>query len=280
MKTTLYTMMALLLGAVAGCGTTTADTNKCATVTCGAGQICDGATGACTMSSKCATAACSGSQVCDGATGMCVAKDQCAGVSCTGGMVCNTTAGMCVNPGVPALGIQIDRMGRPAVNTALTNPFDLYKPIPGAANPTEPGDVTKARYNADANSATWATAQGFIPAVNMHLAILDGLDGGNCGNQFGFNKLGVLNYGLLASVLAGDALQVDTTKGTCNGYLAVEVGVVNAMANTECGGRTLSMDVIDTTYSALAAGVLMGVTDGIAQSTAPMATFPFLTAAP
>ena len=45
-------------------------------------------------------------------------------------------------PAKPTLGTQIDRMGRPAVNTALSNPFEL---LAGTA------DAAKDAYNASAD---------------------------------------------------------------------------------------------------------------------------------
>ena len=271
MKKLLLSALVLVAGAVSGCGTTPASTDKCEMVTCAAGTYCDGATGMCRAADKCMGKTCAAGQACDGATGMCVALDRCATVSCTGGQSCNRVTGACENPALPALGPIIERMGRPAVNTALTNPFDLYRPL-GGTTPTESGDLTKDRYNRDDNPANWVT--NWSPAVRMHLAILDGLDGGTCGNQLAFNA--AMMYGTMTTVLSGDALQMNTTRGTCNQYLGVELAALG-IANTDCGGRTLSMDVIDTTYSALAIGATTGVNDGIAQATPPTATFPFMT---
>ncbi|MBL0215898.1 MAG: hypothetical protein IPQ07_18715 [Myxococcales bacterium] len=61
----------------------------------------------------------------------------------------------------------------------------------------------------------------------------------------------------LATVLSDDQLYVDTTKLTCNFYLSLEVEVATGggVAHTQCGGRTLAHDVIDTSYSLLAAGL-------------------------
>lgn len=271
MKRTIFSAMVLLLGAVAGCGggnTTGGGNNPCATVTCSTDQICDGLTGTCKAASVCATVTCSGGTICDGTpgsatVGQCVTPT-CGATQCTNGQVCSTTSASCVNPGLPALGVQIDRMGRPAVNTALTNPYDLLP----AANP-EPNDITKSRYNADAGpAAAWAT--NWTPYIRANIAILDGLDAGTCGNQFAFNQPAGTAYGTLASILTADALQVDTSKTTCSQYLAVEAGVAN-----NCGGRTLSYDVIDTTYSVLAIGMLTGVSDNIAEVTKPTAAFPY-----
>jgi len=263
MKKLLFSSMAFLLGALSACSAT-APAGKCDSVTCAAGQFCDAATGTC-KTDKCTGVTCAAGQVCDGNTGMCSTPDKCAAVTCTNGQVCTSATGACANPAFPSLGVQLDRIGRPAVNTALINPYDIYRPLPNGL--PENGDASKDKYNTDPTSANWVNNWG--RAINMNIAILDGLDAGTCGNQAFFTVAG--GYATLATVLANDALLVDTTKGSCNAYLGAET-----MSPTECGGRTLSMDVIDTTYSVLIGGA--ATTDGVAQTTAPMATFPFFTA--
>ena len=62
---------------------------------------------------------------------------------------------------------------------------------------------------------------------------------------------------------------------TCGQYLGVEANAVG-IPNADCGGRTPEYDVIDTTYSVLAAGVLSGVSDGIVADGKVTTTFPFL----
>ena len=55
---------------------------------------------------------------------------------------------------------------------------------------------------------------------------------------------------------ADDQLYVETSKGTCNQYLAVELDTVILSTGgvaSSCGGRAPSYDVIDVSYSALAA---------------------------
>ena len=278
MKRIIFSAVALLLGSVAGCGGGSTSTGACANVTCPTDQFCDGANGTCRAASVCAGVSCAAGTVCDGTAGSanagkCVAAT-CGATQCTNGQVCNQATASCVNPGVPALGVQIDRMGRPAVNTALTNPYGIYTP-PGAQSP-ETTDITRSIYNADADPTKWGA--NWTPAITANLAVLDGLDGTvaggqKCGNQFAYTAAN--KYTTLASVLANDALLMDTSKSTCSQYLAVEVGLVTGVAATTCGGRTLSYDVIDTTYSALAAGVLTGVSDGIAEVTKPAAAFPY-----
>jgi len=196
----------------------------------------------------------------------------CATVTCSNGQVCNATSVMCVNPTMPtpSMSLIIDRMGRPAVNTALTNPFGLAKFNGNAETP----NTTKDRYNADGNAADWVA--NWAGNIKLHLGIYDALDD-TCGNQAGYGALGQANYTLLSQVLAGDALQVDTSKTTCAQYLGAELAALGA-AVSDCGGRKLDYDVVDVTYSALAVGMTSGVTDGIAQTNAPAATFPFMIA--
>jgi hypothetical protein len=171
----------------------------------------------------------------------------------------------------PTLGVQIDRMGRPAIATALVGTFD--------GNDTSK-KATKDTYNT-ALIATWGT---FSPEIKKNLAILDSLDG-NCGNQFAANQSGA-RYSFLAGVLADDRLYLNAQSGTCGVYLGVEAGLVlgaGAPANVSasCGGRTPNDDVIERSYSVLAAGVLSGVDDTIgsdADTTHDLAVFPWLSA--
>ncbi len=168
-------------------------------------------------------------------------------------------------PSIPALGTQIDRMGRPAINTALDHAFDPNMAMKDAA---------KDAYNVAADPAMWTQ---FVSEIRANLAILDGLDA-NCGNQIAADQTAGMRYAFLAGVLADDRLFVNTASGTCATYLGVEANALG-LANTDCGGRQPLEDVIDVTYSLLAAGAPSGVTDGVAADTTnpPNAmTFPFL----
>lgn len=173
----------------------------------------------------------------------------------------------CKDPSPPALGVQIDRLGRAGVNTALTDPFNLNTAMKSAVQDA---------YNAASTPAQWNASFGSRIAAN--LAILDSLDT-VCGNQLLAAAAPVSGrYNVLASVLADDQLYINSSSGTCNTYLAVEANAVG-IANTDCGGRTPLVDVIDRTYSVLAIGALGGVTDGVASDgdgAASTATFPFL----
>lgn len=174
---------------------------------------------------------------------------------------------------MPRIGrVQIDRMGRPGVNTALTNPF-FRESVPSEVETHE--EVVDA-YNAANRPKRWGTL--FAPEIAGNLAILDSLDT-VCGNQLLAGPAPVAGrYGALAAILADDQLYVNTASGSCGQYLAVEANAVG-ITNNDCGGRTPLEDTIDTTYSLLAAGILSGVTDGVpidGDGTASLTDFPFL----
>lgn len=177
------------------------------------------------------------------------------------------------NPAPPTLGAQIDRFGRPAINTALNNAFNIDATAKGAA---------KDAYNSDQGVATWAAT--YTAGFAGQLGILDSLDTGlgasctiqvpgcGCGNQFGLS-LGH-GYPALAGVLADDRMYVNTAGTTCIAYLAVEANATTLEPNTDCGGRRPNDDVIATSYTAL-----VGTTfdDGVAAASSPATTtFPYL----
>ena len=177
------------------------------------------------------------------------------------------------NPPPPPLGaVQIDRMGRAGVNTALTNPFFRES----VASEESQHEMIVDAYNAAHDPSQWVAT--FSSLIAPNLAILDGLDG-VCGNQVLAGPAPVAGrYTALANILADDQLYVNTASGTCNQYLAVEANVIG-IANTDCGGRTPLENTIDITYSLVAVGALTGVTNGItsdADGTASLTVFPFL----
>lgn len=201
-------------------------------------------------------------------------------------------------PPAPHLGNQIDRMGRPAINTALNDVLAAD----GAAK-----TMAKDMYNQDQGVATWPMT--WTPPFAKNLAVFDALDKGllpattgvpgafhcsttttkicsndgdcpggetcvgqACGDQVEYNGQAAghgapaqcfngstyqqtCSYNSLASILADDQLYLDTTKPRCKAYLAVEFAVVTNMQNVDCGGRAPDNDVIDTSYSVLAAGL-------------------------
>ena len=180
----------------------------------------------------------------------------------------STPSGDAGTPSAPTLGATIvDRMGRAAVNTALTNPFDTVS----GSSP----NAVKDAYNSVSDPAMWSPM--FKAYIKSNLAILDSLDT-VCGNQFIADASGS-RYDTLAGVLVDDELYLNTASGSCSIYLGVEANAVNAIPNTDCGGRTPLENTIDETYSLLAIGAPSGVTNGItsdADSMPSLSEFPFL----
>lgn len=178
--------------------------------------------------------------------------------------------------------VQQDRFGRPAVNTALTAPF-------------EPDATVKDTVKNTYNSAGMAMWQSFVPAIAANLAVIDALDthlsGGGCGTQPLYNPAeGTPSSGYvgLAGALADDRMYVDTTQaGPCAIYLGVEAFALGLTEAQTCGGRVPhvfapTQDPIDMSYGVLAGGLArVGViTDGIAtddqQDAVSNDVFPFL----
>ena len=140
---------------------------------------------------------------------------------------------------------QVDRNGRPGVNTVSINV------LPNT------GTALKDAYNRAADPSSWATL--FQAEMQANLAALDTLDG-IVGNA-------LLPPATLASVLVDDRLIIDTSKANCDAYLAVELGLPS------CGGRTLARDVIDDSLGAI---VGPGVSDNVANDSVFLSDFPFL----
>jgi hypothetical protein len=177
----------------------------------------------------------------------------------------------CGNPSptcAPTLGAQIDRMGRPAVNTALTDPF-----WDDGTRTLADHHAVQDAYNEASDPATWATTMikpgvTAMAAIQSSLAVYDALNGtgdgvmemDGCGDQLAYNATfgGTMFAGnsLLATVLADDRLYVNTGTGVCNNYLAVEANALG-MTNPDCGGRTPLYRVVDITYQALINGKVM-----------------------
>jgi hypothetical protein len=167
-------------------------------------------------------------------------------------------------PAKPALGAQVDRVGRAAVSTALIHTFDSDATAKGAA---------KDAYNAASMPSQWPAM--FKAEIAKNLAIYDSLDR-TCGNQLLAGATAAAGrYDALAGVLADDQIYVNTATGTCTQYFGVELGMAG-----DCGGRAPTYDVIDVTYSAVAIGMVSGVTDGVPMDdgTQSNTTFPFLAA--
>jgi len=206
-------------------------------------------------------------------------------------------------PNVPTLGTQMDRLGRPAINTALNHAFDG----------TTGAGSAKDAYNQDgspggwaANAAAFAASLAFIDVLDTGLSCTAGTctpnagaaAGAGCGNQAEYNGqlLGSgsatpQSYATLATILSNDQLYLDTSKNSCElpgtahaNYLGVELNVLASLPNT-CGGRAPTNDVMDASYTVLATGVNgFNTTDfspAIKDGVGPHAdvsndTFPFL----
>jgi len=156
-------------------------------------------------------------------------------------------------PPRPALGAMIDRMGRPLINTALNDAF--------STDPTSQG-TAKDAYNADNGVASWVGS--YRGQLAQNLPLYDSLDG-VCGNQLLCSAMAPWQtgaYDVLASALADDRLYTRTDANACSSYLALEANAVGMPANSDCGGRRPAYDVVDVTYSMLAAGQLIVLIDG------------------
>ena len=196
-------------------------------------------------------------------------------------------------PAAPTLGTQIDRMGRPAINTALNATF---------FDAATPAKAKKDAYNAAPTASAWSTTEvatgvTVVAEFAKNLAVLDIIDKNSptipnpdgCGNGALYQgPPSVTSYAQLGTVLSDDQLFVDTTKSSCGFYLSLEVEVATGgtVVHTQCGGRTLSHDVVDVSYSLLAAGTsgfdaangfAPRVTDGVpVHDDVDDAAFPFL----
>jgi hypothetical protein len=164
-------------------------------------------------------------------------------------------------PPPPALGAQIDRMGRPLIGTALIGVL------------AQDQAAARDAYNHAPDPATWLTTlirpNVTIEAeIETNLAVFDGWDKGSslgiagCGNAirylFPTQAPGPeSSYRELGDLLADDQLYVDTARTSCPIYLALELEMASRgnAPHITCGGRMPSHDVVDMTYSVLAAGL-------------------------
>lgn len=165
------------------------------------------------------------------------------------------------HPPAPAPGALIDRMGRPAVNTALNRAFEKN---------ISQKEMAKEQWNT-AEPAAWPAQQA---EVEKSLAIVDSFNG-VCGDQLLAGPSAAPGrYQTLAAVLTNDRLWINTDEMTCTTYLAVETNT-----SGDCGGRALFYDVADTTYSLLISGKTTGIGDGVNKpSDVDGAVFPYLAA--
>jgi hypothetical protein len=191
-------------------------------------------------------------------------------------------------PPPPALGAQLDRAGRPGIRTILIGGFSA------------PADQPRQKdaYGRAADPASWRTTMlstnlTIEAALQTSLAAFDAIDPPappmGCGNGLAYTPpVNAISYRAAADLLADDQLYLDTSKATCNVYLALEIPRVTAGAfiPLECGGRMLTQDAIDVTYSVLASGEFDGLDTGhgftplihgsLTAHTDVTTTFPFL----
>jgi hypothetical protein len=161
-------------------------------------------------------------------------------------------------PAPPMLGAQIERIGRPAIITALIGAFS-----------TDPAKTSiRNAYNQATDPATWKStllqAGVTIEAeLKTNLAVWDAFDtglsltGAGCGNIMHYiGPPGPTSYQFMADVLSDDELHVDTSRTACTVYFALELEYLSGgtFLHNTCGGRMPSRNVIDMTYSILAAG--------------------------
>jgi hypothetical protein len=190
-------------------------------------------------------------------------------------------------PPPPLLGAQLHRAGRPAIKTMLLGMLAA----PGVRASLQ--DV----YDRASDPATWGTLM--LPnGVTLerefatNLAVLDafdkgraGITGAGCGTTMHYS--GPANPGsylFAADLFVDDQLYIDTAKPTCDIYFDLELERAVNFPATTCGGRMPSHDVIDMTYSVLAAGAFgVQVTgrvpnfhDNVAAHADISTTFPFL----
>lgn len=175
-------------------------------------------------------------------------------------------------PPMPPLGtVQIDRAGRALVSWALASPTDN---VPVGTKSDAQASAQES-YNVTTDPAALPS---FSPIFVKNLKGFDGLDG-VCGNAFLLGAAGAQRYDALASMFLDDRLYLDTRKGTCTTYLALERKKAGASID-DCGGRTPTVDAIDVTLTAIVSGfggAPFG--DGVpsaTDSTPSMTTFPFL----
>jgi len=145
---------------------------------------------------------------------------------------------------------QIDREGRPAVNTAL---------IP---------KTKKDDYNRAITPGDWESL--FAADISASILFVDSLDG-IAGNFLTGDETA------LANLLADDRLQINLNIPDCGAYLALEAAALTEATPGACGGRTLAADVIDDTLTLLVSGGASPVSDGVDANDVPFLTvFPFL----
>lgn len=150
-------------------------------------------------------------------------------------------------PTPPALGPQVDRVGRPLVTSLLLG--DSEDPQRAAS--------LSAAWNEEDDPLLWGR---FAPELQGTLGVFDGLDG-TCGQlapAFTFGR-----FDSLALLLADDRLFVDTRVGICQQPLAVEAEALGLIPVFDCGGRAPAVDAVDAMLSLFTSGGRTAVSDGL-----------------
>lgn len=172
-------------------------------------------------------------------------------------------------PERPALGVQIERAGRPLTGNALLGPL-------------ERDSVSNARKEAY-NRAAPAEWPRFATYIARNLALYDAFDRVR-GNQWLANRRAddTTRYRALATLLADDRLWIDASSATCARFLAVELTALTRppVPNDDCGGRTPNYDAVDVYRSLLMNGTATGLEDGVTRDDRSHSAteFPFLAA--
>ena len=166
-------------------------------------------------------------------------------------------------PPPPVLGEQLDRAGRPLIGTALI----------GAMSDDTTRAAARDVYSHAADPATWRTTplRGSVTIedeLEINLAKFDAIDKGfvagngntltGCQNGFLYSApTKPESYQNAAALFADDQLYIDTAKTSCGIYLSLEIELASGgnLPHTACGGRTPTHDVVDVTYSVIAAGI-------------------------
>lgn len=174
-------------------------------------------------------------------------------------------AGIPAPPPRPALGAQIDRVGRPLVSRLWIAPLE------------EPAirEVARDAYNM-AGAGAWPISR---EPIAQSLAFYDAFDG-RCGNQLLADAQVIPErYYALATLLADDRLYLNAAAQECRQFLAVELAATGTEPSfaLDCGGRTPSVDPVDVLYSISTIGAWTGVDDGLSVDERPTTSeFPFL----
>ena len=189
-----------------------------------------------------------------------------------------STTGPSGPPAPPAIGPQIDRMGRPAISTALVTRFGVS---------VEAHEAAVDMYNEDDDADTWVAT--YVPDLHLSLAIYDSLDEQEGNQPLYDDNPDVADceitpeadcYSTLATVLTNDWLVLNADGSEGAGYLGVETEIIGGEeVNVARGGRLPVDDVIDISYSVLSGTISNGVIVGDtidAPESALVEDFPYL----